>query len=77
MRDIFWSFLQVELKCMIRAYHELVQITEWTPSRRVKISPGDANSWGVRQHTIWPIFPKKMHEMKKVWSRGGRLPRTR
>ena len=36
---------------------------------------GGANSRGGHQHTILPNFPKKLHEIKRIWApRGGARP---
>ena len=32
---------------------------------------GGANSPGGRQHTILPNFPKKLHEIERIWAPGG------
>ena len=65
----------------------------WCPHRSVlfhcyNVSPvadpgfprgGGANSPGGRQHTILPNFPKKVHEIERIWTPGGgegRVPCT-
>ena len=35
---------------------------------------GGTNSRGGRQHTILANFPKKLHEIERIWTQGGTHP---
>ena len=32
---------------------------------------GAPTPWGRRQHKILPNFPKKLHEIERIWAPGG------